>query len=135
MKFSFPVPTPDKLSPLTLAYVGDAVYELYVRCQLLAKGFVKVKDLHHKAINLVNAGTQADLLKFIEPQLTDEEKNMVRRGRNAKSGDYPKKATVIDYRYSTGLECLIGYLYLMGELERIEEILGSLEEIVDKPKE
>jgi ribonuclease-3 family protein len=86
---------PEAMSPLALAYVGDAVYELYVRLLLVAQGSNKMKDLHRQAISYVKAGTQAAFLKELEPMLTKEELDVVRWGRNAKSGHVPKSADVV----------------------------------------
>lgn len=122
---------PGLLAPLTLAYIGDAVYELYVRTSLLAHGEVKVHTLHKDAVKRVNASTQAKLLERIDSLLTAEELAIVKRGRNAKSGQIPKNADVIEYRKSTGLEALIGYLFLQGELERIKELLAQIEKFME----
>lgn len=117
---------PEQLPPLVLAYIGDAVYELYVRTGLIEAGLTKVNDLHRRAIKLVRAGFQAQFLQEIEGVLNEEELAIMRRGRNAKSGHVPKNADMIDYRYSTGFESLIGYLYLKGEQERLAELLAKV---------
>lgn len=122
---------PAVLPPLALAYVGDAVYELYVRRRLLGRS-VKPHYLHRLAIRRVNNNTQAALLKKILPYLTDAEAAVAKRGRNAKSGQVPKNADVVTYRWSTGLEALVGYLYLSGEEGRLEWILAQIEDIVDE---
>ena len=121
---------PELLSPLSLAYIGDAVYELYVRQNILAQS-VKAHNLHYLGVSRVNNNTQASLLMKIEPELTEMEQSVVRRGRNAK-GIVPKNADVQTYRKSTALEALVGYLYLNGEEERLRWVLGQIEEIVSQ---
>ncbi|MBO8169297.1 MAG: ribonuclease III [Thermoanaerobacteraceae bacterium] len=119
-----------QLPPAVLAYVGDAVYELYVRRQMVLKGLQKVNFLHRQVVNWVNASTQAKLYHLLEENfLTEEEKGVARRGRNAKVGQVPKNANVADYRHSTGLECLIGYLHLKGNDQRVQELLSYLDEL------
>ncbi|NLC77612.1 MAG: ribonuclease III [Clostridia bacterium] len=122
---------PEAMSPLALAYVGDAVYELYIRVLLVGQGSPKMKDLHRQAVKYVRAGTQAAFLKELEPLLTEEELAVVRWGRNAKSGHTPKSADVLEYRHSTGFEALIGYLYLKGRQERLFELLGELGPLIE----
>lgn len=121
---------PEDLSPLVLAYIGDAVYELYVRLLIVARGTGKMKDLHHKAVSFVKAETQAGILKEIEPMLSPHERDIVRWGRNAKSGQAPKKAQVLDYRHSTGFEALLGYLYLTGRHDRLSQIMAHIEKLM-----
>lgn len=116
------------LSPLQLAYVGDAVYELLIRTYLLEKGFSAGK-LHKLATNYVKAEAQANIVHVIEERLTEKEANVVRRGRNSKSNTVPKNANLIDYKYATGFEALIGYLYLNEEDERISEIFDMILEM------
>ncbi|HHW07833.1 MAG TPA: Mini-ribonuclease 3 [Clostridia bacterium] len=124
------IPAPEELSPLVLAYIGDAVYELYVRLLLVAHSPGKMKDLHQKAVSFVKAGAQADILKEIEPMLSGEERDIVRWGRNAKSGHVPKSAQMVEYRYSTGFEALIGYLYLKGRYDRLSQLMRRLEKMI-----
>jgi ribonuclease-3 family protein len=112
-------------SPLVLAYLGDAVYELFVRKELIARGYGVVNDLHMHTVKLVKASSQAKLLHEIENELTSEEIKIVKKGRNTKS-TVPKNADMCDYRYSTGLEALIGYLYWKKENQRLEYILQTL---------
>ncbi|NPV26971.1 MAG: ribonuclease III [Firmicutes bacterium] len=119
-------PPPEQLPPLVLAYIGDAVYELYIRSRLIEAGLTRVKNIHQRAVELVQASFQAQFLQEIESQLTEEEQMMMRRGRNAKSGHVPKSAEMIEYRYSTGLETLIGYLYLKGEHKRLCELMSRV---------
>lgn len=108
---------------LVLAYIGDAVYELVVRSYLVETRAVKVKQLHNEAVRLVNAKTQARVLRALDGMLTDEEAAVMRRGRNSRSAHTPRSAGVIEYRQSTALECLIGYLYLKGDTTRLSEIV------------
>ncbi|HOB82759.1 MAG TPA: Mini-ribonuclease 3 [Peptococcaceae bacterium] len=122
----YPQQEPRELSPLVLAYIGDAVYELYVRSFLVSQGRVKVDQLHREATALVNAGAQARCFHRLEELLTDEEKNIVRRGRNAKTSHVPKNAEMIDYHLSTGFEALLGYLFLTGQEERLKALITRL---------
>ena len=114
------------LSPLTWAYVGDSVYELLIRTHLVNKTKLKPHRLHIEAIKFVKAKSQADILKRLEEHLTDEEKDIVRRGRNAENHHLPKNANVEEYMYSTAFEALIGYLYLSKKDERLKEIFDII---------
>ena len=111
-------------SPLVLAYLGDAVYELAIRTLVVNEGNRQVNKMHRESASLVKAGTQMEFLIAIEDELTEEEKSVYRRGRNAKSVTMAKHATMKEYRMATGFEALIGYLYLQGRLERLAELLG-----------
>lgn len=111
------------MPPLTWAYVGDCVYELYIRTKLVNETKLKPHELHIKAIGYVKAKAQAERLKNIYDKLTDEEKDIVRRGRNAENHHLPKNANVQEYMYSTAFEALIGYLYLTKQNKRLKEIL------------
>ena len=111
------------LSPLTWAYVGDCVYELYIRTNLVNKTNLKPHKLHIETIKYVKAKSQAKLLERIHDKLTEEEKDIVRRGRNAESHHLPKNANVQEYKYATAFEGLIGYLYLTKQFKRLKEIL------------
>ena len=111
------------LSPLTWAYIGDAVYELYIRTNLVNKTKLKPHKSHIESIKYVKAKAQADILKELMEILTDEEKDIVRRARNAENHHLPKNADPEDYMYSTAFEGLIGYLYLCKKDERLKEIL------------
>ncbi len=111
------------MSPLTWAYVGDGVYELYIRTKLVNETNMKPHALHIEAIKYVKAQAQAEILNKIYDKLTDEEKEIVRRGRNAENHHLPKNANVQEYMYSTAYEALIGYLYLTQQTERLQEIL------------
>ena len=111
-------------SPLTLAYIGDGVYELIIRTILVKKGNCPVNRLHKKASSLVKAAAQSGIMEIIEKELTPEELSVYRRGRNAKSVTMAKNATMKDYRMATGFEALMGYLYLTEQMERMAELLG-----------
>ncbi|QTH42184.1 Mini-ribonuclease 3 [Cohnella sp. LGH] len=111
------------LSPIVLAYVGDAVFEVYVRQRLIAGSSRKPHELHRAATKYVSAAAQARLLQRWAPLLTEEEADIVRRGRNTKSGQPPRNADPADYRQATGLECLVGYLYYQGKKERLEQLM------------
>ncbi len=115
----------NSLSPLQLAYVGDAVYELLVRTYLVKKGLA-VRKLHKTAIEYVKAEAQSDFIHALEDELTEEEKSFVKRGRNAKNNTVPKNADLMDYKYATGFETLIGYLFLIGEDERIFQLFDRI---------
>lgn len=121
-KFSFSDNDIFALNPLILAYIGDAVYEVYVRTMLVHDNKVSVHRLHKLSIEYVKAKSQSDIIHKIMDKLTDEEKDIVRRGRNAKSGTIPKNADVTEYKYATGFESLIGYLYLKRQYARLMEI-------------
>ena len=114
------------MSPLTWAYVGDAVYELYIRTHLANKTNLKPHKLHIEAIKYVKAQSQAQALKKIEVNLTEKEKEIVRRGRNTENHHVAKNASVQDYMYSTAFEALIGYLYLTNQEKRIKELVEMI---------
>lgn len=111
------------LSPLVWAYVGDSVYELFIRTVLTNNSNAKPHKLHIESIKYVKAKAQADILKKIDEKLTEEEKDIVRRGRNTENHHIAKNANVADYSQSTAFESLIGYLYLTKQDERLKEIL------------
>ena len=113
----------NQMSPLTWAYVGDSVYELYVREQLINSIHAKPNKLHREAIKYVKAKAQAEILNKIHDSLTKEEQEIVRRTRNTENHHLPKNAEPEDYMYATAFEGLIGYLYLTAQEERLEEIL------------
>lgn len=118
----------EMLSPLQLAYIGDAVYELFVRTVILNRD-QNAKLLHRKATSYVSAASQAELVHSLDDRLDDREREMVRKGRNAKTNTSPKNAELIDYKYATGFECLIGYLYLSGKDERLMELFEDIKKI------
>lgn len=113
----------NQMHPLVLAYVGDAIYELYVRLFALQHE-TKVRHLHKMVTGLVKASTQAGILKSLESVLTEEEQIAAKRGRNAKVGHTPKNAAMIEYRLATGFETLLGYLFFTGQDARLLEILN-----------
>ena len=110
-------------SPLALAYIGDAVYELAIRTLVMNRGNMQVNKMHKKSASLVKAETQANLAKLLMDDLTPEESAVYRRGRNARSATMAKHATMIDYRMATGFEALMGYLYLMGRYDRVLKLV------------
>lgn len=113
----------NEINPLALAFYGDAVYELYVRKELVESGQGKPDRLHKSAVEKVCASYQAAAVHRIEGLLTEKEAEIVRRGRNASGVKAPKHADVIEYRYATGLEALIGWLSLNNQTERIDELM------------
>ena len=115
------------MSPPTWAYIGDCVYELYVREELINKSNLKPHKLHMEAIKYVRAKKQAEILHEILPKLTEKEQDIVRRGRNAENHHLPKNASVQEYMYATAFEALIGYLYLTKKDKRLKEILSLIE--------
>lgn len=112
-------------SPLVLAYMGDAVYELYVRKMLVKKANTQVDKLHKAAIQYVKAEAQCEAFHKIENILTEQEMAVFKRGRNTKSS-VPKHSSVAEYRTATGLEALIGYIYLTGDTNRLDYIMNSI---------
>lgn len=112
-----------QMKPLALAFVGDCVYELYIRNYLIAEKYRDVNELHRKSVFFVKAKAQAYILHELEAELEEEERNVVRRGRNAHPHTVPKNADIADYRHATAYETLIGYLYLSGDSERLAYIL------------
>ncbi len=116
---------PNQYSPLVLAYMGDAVYELYVRKHLVAKANTQVDKLHKAAVQIVKAEAQNEDFRKIENLLTEEEMSVFKRGRNTKSS-VPKHSSVSEYRTATGLEALIGYIYMKGDTERLEYLMNMI---------
>lgn len=114
------------LSPLKLAYLGDAVLDLFVREYMVKNDMGKAGKLHKKAVSIVSATAQAAFAHEIEPTFSEAESDIFRRGRNAKSGMTPKNCPVADYRIATGFETLLGYLYICGKYARLNEILDAL---------
>jgi ribonuclease-3 family protein len=121
------------MNALTLAYLGDAVYELWVRTHLLSLGYEKVKDLHQKATEYVRASTQSNLLHQILPLLDETENQVVHRGRNAK-GSHPKSTDVVTYRYATAFETLVGYWHLTGQIDRMHWAFEQLDALLMNPE-
>ncbi len=114
------------MNPLTWAYIGDSVYELFIRTYLINTTNLKPHKLHIEAIKYVKASAQANILKNIYEDLTEEEKEIVRRGRNAENHHVPKNSNVQEYMYATAFEALIGYLYLTKQNKRLKEILNKI---------
>lgn len=117
--------------PLVFAYIGDAIYEIHIRTYIIHKYKLKLNELHKTATEFVKAGAQSKIVHALEGELTEEEWKIVKKGRNQKSGTVAKNASISDYRYATGFECLLGYLYLSGKKERIEKIIGRAIEIIE----
>lgn len=117
------------INVITLAYIGDAIYEVYIREQLIKNGIAKVEDLQKEAIKYVSAKGQATILNNLlaNNQLTNSEIDIVKRGRNYKRSTHPKNTDIITYKLSTGFETLIGYLYLSKNTIRLKEILNNIE--------
>ncbi|TDL75141.1 ribonuclease III [Peribacillus frigoritolerans] len=126
------IPHPKQVNSLALAYIGDAIYEVYVRHHLLSKGNVRPNQLHKLATKYVSAKAQATVLHELSKAeyFSEEEMAIIRRGRNAKSGTVPKNTDVQTYRYSTAFEALIGYLHLMKDGDRLAEIIQSSFELI-----
>ena len=111
-------------SPLVLAYIGDAVYELMIRSKVINHGSMQVNKMHKHSAALVKASAQAQLIKALQEELTEEELAAYKRGRNAKSATMAKHATMIDYRMATGLEALVGWLFLTEQYARLVELVS-----------
>lgn len=122
------------INVITLAYMGDAVYEVYIREYLIKRGIAKVEDLQKEAIKYVSAKSQARILKYLLDigYLSNEEIDVVKRGRNYKRGSHPKNTDIITYKNSTGFEALIGYLYLSDKIDRVTEIVNFILEEYDE---
>ena len=116
---------PSQFSSLALAYIGDGVYELFVRTKVIEEHEnMPANKLHKKTVQYVKAHAQANSIDAMLPHLTDDETAVYKRGRNAKSNTTPKNADMADYRKATGFEALIGFLYLLGENERLHELMN-----------
>ncbi len=117
-------------SPLTLAYIGDAVYDLIIRSIVVGRGNQAPQKLHKATSGLVKAATQAKMVEILNDELTSEEADYYRRGRNAKSYTSAKNASIADYRKATGFEAMIGYLYLTNQTDRaITLVSDALEKL------
>ena len=120
-------------NPLSLAFIGDSVYENYVREKLiLAHPHMLPKDLHLAAVRYVKASSQSAIVLILEETLSEEEHYIYTRGRNTKSHTIPKNADVLDYKRASGFEALVGYLYLTGRKERLEELVSRSFEIIEE---
>jgi ribonuclease-3 family protein len=120
-----PSKPPHLLNPLVLAYIGDAVFEVHVRQYVISGLNHRPNHLHQTATKFVSAKAQSKMLEGLMPMLTDEEKDIAKRGRNAKSGTTAKNAEVLEYRHSTAFECLIGYLYYTHSFDRLKELMDA----------
>ncbi|MFR9193294.1 MAG: Mini-ribonuclease 3 [Anaerovoracaceae bacterium] len=129
-----PVKTdPKMMNPAALAYIGDAVYEVYVRDHVLTGGQTRVNRLHFMAVGYVRAASQAKALReMMEGFLTDEEMSQAKRARNHRSSSVPRHADPVDYKLATAFEALIGYLYLRGDRKRMEDIIGEAIRIIEE---
>lgn len=125
-----PAKPPEQLNPIVLAYIGDAVFEMFIRQYVVSKSNHKPQHLHRLSTGFVSAKAQAKALQQLIPLLDEEESDIVRRGRNAKSGSAPKSSDVLEYRHSTAFECLIGYLYYKQSFDRLQEIMNQALEIL-----
>ena len=121
----------NSLSPIVLAFIGDAVFSLFVRERLSLSSDYKTGELNKRAVSEVNAIAQAEFAREILPLLTEEETAIFKRARNAKKSTKSKSASVIDYHLSTGFEALLGYLYITGQIDRLNYILYRGKEIED----
>ncbi|MDO4490092.1 MAG: ribonuclease III domain-containing protein [Lachnospiraceae bacterium] len=121
--FHLPDCDPNQYSPLTLAYIGDAIYELVIRTILVREANTQVNKLHKRASSLVKAETQSLMIESLEQIFTEEEMRIYKRGRNAKSFTSAKNASITDYRRATGFEAVMGYLYLKGDYNRIVDLV------------
>lgn len=110
-------------SPLALAYMGDAVYEVLIRTRVMNRGSMQVNKMHKKSASLVKAEAQARMIQVLQEELTEEETAVYKRGRNAHSASSAKNASIRDYRMATGFEALVGYLYLTGQYERLLKLV------------
>ena len=117
-------------SPAQLAYAGDAVYELLVRSYVLNNHDLSVNKMHRLTVRFVKADAQAYIIGKLKDELTDEEKMIVKRGRNAKVTSSPKNVDFMDYRYATGFEALFGYLFLNKDIDRLMDIFEKVVEII-----
>jgi ribonuclease-3 family protein len=124
-----PSKPPGEMNPLTLAYAGDAIYELFIRGYVISRPNHRPNEMHRTAVKYVSAKAQAAALA--ELALSEAERDVVRRGRNAKSGTAPKNTDIAQYRHSTAFECLLGYLYYTGEHDRLREIMEQAVQIIE----
>lgn len=114
-----------QLNPLVLAFVGDAIYEVFIRRYLVEQNQdMSAHKLHVRAVSYVKAHSQSEIMQQIKEVLTEEEERIFKRGRNAKSGTVPKNADVREYRMATGFEALMGFLYLTNQLDRLNELMN-----------
>lgn len=123
----FQVPDQDirSYSPLTLAYIGDGIYDLIIRTVMVGRGNTSVNHLHQETSQLVKAHAQSAMIAYMEPEMTEEEHAVYKRGRNAHSYTKAKNASVSDYRRATGFEALMGYLYLTDQMDRLLDLVQT----------
>ncbi len=127
LKGKFTINEARGLNPLVLAFIGDAIYEVFVRTYLVDNNrYMSAHKLHVKAVSFVKAHAQSEIMKKIEDKLTEEEYSIFKRGRNSKSGTVPKNAQVQEYRVATGFETLIGFLYITEQVDRLNELLEMI---------
>lgn len=132
LKNKFTINEATQLNPLVLAFIGDAIYEVFVRAYLVDQNReMSAHKLHVKAVSFVKAHSQSDIMNELKETLTDEEYRIFKRGRNAKSGSVPKNADVREYRMATGFEALMGFLYLTNQLDRLNELMNIIVKIHD----
>ena len=122
------------MNTTALAYIGDAVYEVYIRKHVLNMGYVHVDILHQKSVEYVRADGQATALKRIFDRLTQDEQGLVKRARNHKSSSRPKNADPVTYKWATAMEALVGHLYLEGQSQRLDEIMDMVIREIDYMK-
>lgn len=125
----------NSFSPLSLAYIGDAVYEIYIRSYVMEKANMPVNKLHHASTRYVSAKAQSVIVHSIMESLSEEEVAVFKRGRNAHSYTSAKNADIVDYRHSTGFEALIGYLFILKKYDRINEIVKLAVGVIDSADE
>ncbi|HIZ07149.1 MAG TPA: ribonuclease III [Candidatus Eubacterium avistercoris] len=133
----FQIPDTDirTYSPLTLAFIGDGIYDLIIRTIIVGKGNTRASQLHQHTSHLVKAHSQSVMIEHMLPHMTEEEEHIYKRGRNAKSPTMAKNATMTDYRRATGFEALMGYLYLTDQTDRMLDLIEIGLEALDKEKE
>lgn len=124
----------DTLSPLTLAFTGDAVFSLFIREMLVCQANRPVGELHKLSVQSVKASAQAKAMRGIMPLLSEKETDVFKRGRNAHTSHTPKNQSGCDYHYATGFETLVGYLYLKGEYERLKFLLNEVIKVFEDDK-
>ncbi len=121
-----------RMKPLALAYIGDTIFDLYIRSRIVLTKEEAPKLMHTEAVQFVKAGSQAQMMKLILDDLTEEETEAFKRGRNQKSLTVPKNANFFDYKWATGFEALWGYLYVVGQEERLYELMKSATDRFEK---
>ena len=124
------IPIARGYSPLALAFIGDAVYETFIRTKILLKANTSAHKLHKEAVTFVRAGAQSHAMQTLVPLLTEEEVDIFKRGRNAHSASVPKNADITEYRAATGFEALIGYLYLVHQTDRMNFLMETAFEAI-----